>query len=412
MGSIRARNETRRLFFEFRYRGKRCREQTALEDTPANRRKMEQVLKKIEAEITLGQFDYLAYFPNSKTGQKLVAETVVAAPPTLPPAGSRQLVRTEATDEDVDCPTFDDFAKQWLMENEVRWRKSTLELQQSFLSRHLIPAFGERKVNSITKAEVLSFRSKLAKVPGHHDKLLSAKTINEIVGSLKAILDEAADRYEFTSPTERIKRLKVQKKDIHPFSLEQVRLILENVREDYHCYMTVRFFTGMRSGELHGLKWKYIDFERRQILIRETFTKGRVEYTKTDGSQREIRMSEAVYMALKKQEAATRRVSEYVFCNRLGQPLDNKNFTDRVWYPLLRYLGLAIRRPYQTRHTAATLWLASGESPEWIATQLGHTSTEMLFRVYSRYVPNLTRQDGSAFEKMLGTTEASALEES
>lgn len=56
---------------------------------------------------------------------------------------------------------------------------------------------------------------------------------------------------------------------------------------------------------------------------------------------------------------------------------------------------------YQTRHTAATLWLGAGENPEWIARQMGHTTTEMLFRVYSRYVPNLTRQDGSAFERLI-----------
>jgi 3'-5' exoribonuclease len=90
-----------------------------------------------------------------------------------------------------------------------------------------------------------------------------------------------------------------------------------------------------------------------------------------------------------------------VFCNRLGKPLDHKNVTNRVWYPLLRHLGLKKRRPYQCRHTAATLWLAAGEAPEWIARQLGHTTTEMLFRVYSRYVPNLTRRDGSAFERLI-----------
>ena len=60
------------------------------------------------------------------------------------------------------------------------------------------------------------------------------------------------------------------------------------------------------------------------------------------------------------------------------------------------------------RHTAATLWLASGEAPEWIARQLGHASTEMLFRVYSRFVPNLTRRDGSAFDRLLATRFASA----
>jgi len=73
----------------------------------------------------------------------------------------------------------------------------------------------------------------------------------------------------------------------------------------------------------------------------------------------------------------------------------------RVWHPLLRFLNLPRRKAYQTRHTAATLWLAAGENPEWIARQLGHSTTEMLFRVYSRYVPNLTRKDGSAFERLL-----------
>ena len=68
---------------------------------------------------------------------------------------------------------------------------------------------------------------------------------------------------------------------------------------------------------------------------------------------------------------------------------------------MLRHLGLRRRRPYQTRHTAATLWLAAGENPEWIARQMGHTTTEMLFRVYSRYVPNLTRRDGSAFDNLI-----------
>lgn len=77
--------------------------------------------------------------------------------------------------------------------------------------------------------------------------------------------------------------------------------------------------------------------------------------------------------------------------------------TQRIWYATLKLLQIKRRRPYQTRHTTATLWLASGENPEWIARQMGHSSTEMLFTVYSRYVPNLTRNDGSAFENLLAT---------
>lgn len=90
-----------------------------------------------------------------------------------------------------------------------------------------------------------------------------------------------------------------------------------------------------------------------------------------------------------------------MFCSKNGSPLNHRNITKRVWYPLLRYLELEKRNPYQTRHTCATLWLAAGESPEWIASQLGHSSSKMLFTVYSRFVPNLTRQDGSALDKVL-----------
>jgi len=128
---------------------------------------------------------------------------------------------------------------------------------------------------------------------------------------------------------------------------------------------------------------------------------GKEDYTKNDSSQREIQMSQLVLNALQLQHKSTSKISKFVFCNKEGKHLDHNNITKRVWYPLLANLGLNKRRPYQTRHTAATLWLAAGENPEWIARQMGHTTTEMLFRVYSRFVPNLTRKDGSAMENLI-----------
>lgn len=160
-------------------------------------------------------------------------------------------------------------------------------------------------------------------------------------------------------------------------------------------------YRGVRCREANGLKWEFVDFDRREIRVRESLVRGRTEYTKTDGSQREIHMSQPVFDALKRMEQRTRRFGGYVFCTRNGLPIDNHNFVNRIWNPLLRHLGLKVRRPYQMRHTCATLWLGARENPEWIARQLGHTSTQMLFNTYSRYVPNLTRQDGSAFDRMV-----------
>lgn len=217
---------------------------------------------------------------------------------------------------------------------------------------------------------------------------------------LRMIMHEAANRYNFSSPYEGIKSLKVPRTHVEPFSIEEVRLILQTVRPDFKNYYTVRFFTGMRTSEIDGLQWDAVDFIRRQVIVKRGLVRGLIQDTKNDSSYRAIDMNDLTMEALKAQQKITGGQS-YVFCTRAGTPLSHNNVTKRVWYPLLRHLDITQRRPYQTRHTAATLWLAAGESPEWIARQMGHTTTEMLFRVYSRYVPNLTRQDGSAFARLI-----------
>lgn len=218
---------------------------------------------------------------------------------------------------------------------------------------------------------------------------------------LRMILADAADRYDFTTPFTGLKQLPVAPSQVDPFSLKEVWRFLDQVRQDFRNYYLVRFFTGMRTSEVDGLKWCYVDFDRREILIRETLVKGQVETTKTHGSARTIQMSVPVYDALKQQKLVIQQKSDYVFCTENGTPLNYSNVAARIWYPTLKRLGLKKRRPYQTRHTAATLWLAAGENPEWIARQMGHTTTKMLFTIYSRFVPNLTRNDGSAFENLI-----------
>ena len=401
MGSIRSHGQTGCLFFDFRYLGQRCREYTSLPEGVANRKKLQKVLAAIEVEIATGSFCYERYFPNSKLAQRFAREASPLSKQqeevVLPPRGPT-------------TPLFKDFAEVWFSEKEVEWRNSHKAAIRRELNATLIPEFGDKEVGQISKAEVLAYRAKLGKVTARNQRQRSTARINKMMNPLRQILNEAADRFDFRTPFDNIKQLKVKRTDVNPFTLEEVKLILETVRMDFRGYFTTRFFTGMRTGEIDGLKWKYVDFEKRLIMVRETVVNGEDEYTKTDGSQRDIQMNQLVFDALKEQHKATGALSEYVFCNRHGTPLAHKNVTRRVWYPLLRHLGLAERRPYQCRHTAATLWLASGEAPEWIARQLGHTTTEMLFRVYSRYVPNLTRRDGSAFERLLAQSIGNSLQ--
>ena len=392
MGKVRVK-ETNRLYLDFTYRGVRCREFTSLENTAANRRRVEALMERIEKEIALGKFNFRQTFPESARAERFDNLDSKTGRPN------------NSTRGEVDhTPRFRAFAETWIDENRPAWRRSYEETVIGTLNQYVLPRFGNRTVASITRADVLEFRAHLSKMVGPRGKRLSNARINKVLGFLRQILNEAADRHEFRRVFQGIKPLKQKKPDIHPFTLDEVNQLLTTVRADYRNYLAVRFWTGLRTGEANGLRWDRIDFSNNMILVRDTLLRGRLQTgTKTYESSRDVPMLPPVREALLDQRRKVPDGVEWVFCNRCGSPIDNQNFTKRVWTPLLEELGLKYRRPYQTRHTAATLMLGAGEAPEWIARVLGHTTTEMLFRVYSRYVPNLTRQDGSAMARLLAS---------
>lgn len=392
MAKVRVRPETGMLYLDFFYRGTRCREQTALQDSAENRKKVQALLNRIQKEIAQGSFEYTATFPGSPRANLGKDAPVV-------PVANQPIPVVSA-----DVPLFSEFSVTWRAEMAPQWRRLHREGVDDIFDKHLRPAFGVRPLSQISKADVMSFRAGLAELPGRGNKKLSAGRINKIMALLRQMLTEASARFDLPDVFKGIKRLKAKKAEVQPFSVDEVERIRTTIRADYRNYVTVRFFTGMRTGEINGLKWKYVDFERGLISVREVFSAGEAEENaKTETSLRDIPMLSVVREALEAQRKTRHPESEYVFCSRDGTPIDAHNFATRIWYPLLRFLELDKRRPYQTRHTTATLMLASGENPEWIAKLMGHANTQMLFTVYSRFVPNLTRQDGLAITGLLNS---------
>lgn len=118
MGSIRCRTDNSLLFVDFRYLGTRCREQTALPDTSANRKRLQKLLDRIESEITAGTFEYRRFFPNSKVAAKFDAGAQSNYSATA--AGASEL-NFKAT---LSTPLFKDFAEIWYQEKVIEWRNS------------------------------------------------------------------------------------------------------------------------------------------------------------------------------------------------------------------------------------------------------------------------------------------------
>lgn len=378
MAKVRVRPETRTLYLDFQYRGVRCREQTALPDTPGNRRAVESLAKRVEKEILKGSFDYASLFPNSPKSRHFPGELGDDA-------------ETHAT------PTFAEFAELWVTESTPRWRLRYQRYIRETLDRIVLPILGDKVLAVIDRGHLLGFQAEVAKRAGRGGQSVSAKRINKLMSLVKAILNEGCDRYGLRSPARTIKPLKQKRSDVMPFSLEEVELLIARIRDDYRPYITVRLLSGLRTGEADGLQWQDVDFASGTFRIDRTYSRDGDGGTKTESSRRVIPMVPQVRAAFEDQRIRSIAGCPWVFHTPQGSPIDAVNFTNRIWKPLLRNIGLKQRPPYQMRHTAATLMLASGENPEWIASVLGHSTSEMLFRIYSRFVPNLTRNDGRAF---------------
>jgi integrase len=285
---------------------------------------------------------------------------------------------------------FKDHSDQWLKERRLHLKPSTLRDDLSIFKNYLNPYFGEMLLSKILEADIERFISTL----GH----LSSKRINNIMVPLKTLFKTAHRRKEIKeNPCQFIKKLKEPKPEIFPLSFDEVERFLKKVDRDSFDYFATAFLTGMRPNELIALKWENIDLTLGKISVREGRVHGIESSPKTESSYREIDILPPLKKILFYQKAKTFFMGDYVFTTKDGTPLDVNNLRNRVWYPTLKRAGLRERTMYQTRHTFGTLMLSSGENPNWVAQMMGHASTEMLFNRYAKFIPNLTRNEGSAF---------------
>jgi len=284
---------------------------------------------------------------------------------------------------------FGEITQDWVKIISTEIRKCTLDDYRYTMNRYILPAFGNTPIKAITYLDIRKFISELT---------CSNKRKNNILVPMRSVfkmvyLADIIDK----NPMDKIKTVKVKKPDIHPLSMDEVRLFLEKVSPRYRNFFTVAFFTGMRFGEMAALKWGKVDFKMEIIRVRETLVKGITTPPKTPRSSRDINILPPVMDALKDQKKDTFGKSDYVFLNQYGKNVDPMSMNFHVWKPALEKVGLEPRSLYQTRHTFATLMLDGGELPGWVQKMMGHESLQMIHDKYYSHIRNYQRDEGSAF---------------
>jgi integrase len=260
------------------------------------------------------------------------------------------------------------------------------------MHRHVLPRFGNTPIGEISYMDIWKFVG---------DLKCSHKRKNNVLVPMRSVLKMAfLEEIIDQNPMDRVKNVKVTKPDIYPLSMEEVRLVLDNVSLRFKNFFIVAFFTGMRFGEMAALKWKHVDFRQGNIKVRETLVTGETGPPKTKKSVRDIRMLPPVVEALRNQmKVIMRKPDDYVFLNQYGKPVEPMPTNFHVWKPALKKAGLEPRSLYQTRHTFATLMLDAGEHPGWVQKMMGYETMQMIYEKYYSYIKNYERDEGSAFMK-------------
>lgn len=191
---------------------------------------------------------------------------------------------------------------------------------------------------------------------------------------------------------------------------------------------TVAVYTGMRHGELCGLAWEDIDLTAGTITVKRNLTQT-YEFTlpKTEaGTDRVIYLIQPAIDALRNQAQLTRlgrqfeievKLREYgqsaiqpctfVFspqCVKRGPRTGYHyavNSINKIWAPIIRRAGIRYRNAYQSRHTYACWSLSAGANPNFIATQMGHTDAQMVYKVYGKWMSEKSAEQVSLLNQAL-----------
>jgi len=235
--------------------------------------------------------------------------------------------------------------------------------------------------------------------------VVSPRRIKNIRAVLNGILSDALDNDLISkNPVSATKTIPLDDSEIHPFSMSEIALILENSEGQSKNFFALAFMSGMRSGEMIGLKWSDIDFFKSEININRTRRAGVENKPKTKSSKRTIDILDSLKPYLKSQYELTGSKNSYLFLNQDDKPFyDIKSIRDYAWRKTIKTCGLEYRTIYQTRHSFATMMLSNGEDILWVSHTLGHKNSSITLEVYARYIKSKEKKRGSCLEDGLSS---------
>ncbi|HPJ68351.1 MAG TPA: tyrosine-type recombinase/integrase [Desulfobacteraceae bacterium] len=288
------------------------------------------------------------------------------------------------------CPTLKEYARKWLAMPHKR-REGTQANYTLSLEKHVLPVIGDKELKDIKQKDLKEFFNNL-QIKGmatNNFKNIKAP-LNQIFK--EAVTDEIIQQNPLTGMTFSNKRnIKIQ-----PLTEEQAIILLDQIREYditlYPHFLTL-LSTGVRIGELCGLKWGDIDFDNRFLTVERQVSRGQINPTK-NGKSRKIDMPTHLVETLKVLKTERKKDSL-----KNGRPFCDWVFTFNGRDPITtRMIKIALdtclekaelphMRVHDLRHSYATIRIVKGDNIADVSYQMGHSSINITIDTYTTWIP-------------------------
>jgi site-specific recombinase XerD len=276
-----------------------------------------------------------------------------------------------------DC-TYNEIHGFWYVNASSRKRETSLIKDLQMHKQYIKPVIGELKISEIK--------------PPHFEKIvsimliggLSKASVNKVIQHFKAVFNHSFNNETIArNPSKSFKQLRLDSKEMDYLSQDEMDQLLSYSNQKYmgedrwkHVLYLTLFLTGGRLGEVLGLEWHRIQFEKNAILIGQIWCpiESKIIYTTKGKKDRVIPLNSL----LKTELGSIRNNSKgsFIFSDVENKPIDPANFRSRNWQKDLKAAGIRRIRIHDSRHTYASLFMMSGGSLYDLKEVLGHSTVK------------------------------------
>lgn len=303
---------------------------------------------------------------------------------------------------DAGSLTVGEYLEDYYVSFAASWEGTTQELYQMYIDVHFKPKIGLIKLNDLLPIHIQNFYNE--KMQDEYDgdgklvrKKLSANTIHKLNSFLNQAFEFAVQNYLlYQNPCKAIKL--PEKTEYIPtvYTEEMMGRLLDAVKGTYdEVYIVLAAFSGLRRGEVLGLRWRDVDFENRTISINRTkvhFLTTREKNPKSKKSKRKFIAASIVFDILKQYRNSLKVVGEFV-CDKYTPQSHSDHFRN-----LLDKLGLPHIRFHDLRHYAGTMMTKYGVPDPVIQQILGHSNLKTT-RIYQHVLEDMQSLAADALEQ-------------